>query len=87
MDIIPSPPTCHSCPGPSRKAELAAGIEILHKLMGEKLGNSLTEKCNYCHYFQLMRFDLCLGAGNTVMAVVEPTGENHSICSCDVLLT
>lgn len=45
MDFIPPPhpPMCHSCPGPGRKAEQAAGIEILYKLMGVKLGNSLTE--------------------------------------------
>lgn len=50
MDM-PEPPMCQSCRGPSRKSELAAGIEILYKLMGGKLGNSLTRKLNHCHYF------------------------------------
>lgn len=63
-------------PWPSRKAELAAGIEISYKLMAIKLGNSLTEKFNYCHYFQLICFDLLLGAGNTVIA---RTRENQSL--------
>lgn len=78
MDITTNPLTCHSCPGPSRKAELAEGKEILYKLMGRKLGNSLTEKLNHCRYLQLICFDLCPGAGNTVTAVIEQ-GENHSL--------
>lgn len=32
------------CPGSDRKAEVAAEIEILYKLMGVKLGNGLMEK-------------------------------------------
>lgn len=74
----PTPPVCDSCPGPSRKDELAAGTEMLYKLMGEKLGRSLTEKLNHCHYFQLICFDFCLGARNTVRAAIEE-GENHSL--------
>lgn len=74
----PPPYMWHPCPCPSRKTEPAAGREILHKLMEGKLGNSLTEELNHCHYFQLIHFDLCLGAGSTAMAVAEQ-GENHSL--------
>lgn len=74
MKIISNPPVC---PGSDREA-VAVEIEILYKLMGVKLGNGLTEKWNHCHHFQLICLDLCLGAGNTVMAVIEQ-GENHSL--------
>lgn len=64
---------------------MAAGIEILYKLMGEKLSRSPAEELNHCHYFQLICFDLCLGAAQYELP--QTRGKSLSICSCDVLLT